>query len=535
MAKIDLRKLKDSATELFANQKWGKAAELYAQISTLEPNEPDWFGRQGECWRKLGDGKQAVEAFSRAAEGYARNGFLLKAIAVCKTILQVDPRHTITQAMLAELYAKRDAGKAPIAAPPPPAPPPIAVVAAPAPKLVDPVLGAIEAVDLTERQAERHTETTRPAPRTEIELSPGAAIESVSLHRALGGRQSAQFQAISIDAVSGEIILPPAAYEIELGEDEFEEMLVGPEPIASPPAASPSPPRPTPLPVAPTSDEMDFSGLMDDEAPPVAAPPRPLPRIPLFSSLPPDRLQDLIEQVTLREVAPGTVLVQEGEAGVSLFVIVTGTARVELAAAHGPLAELGEGSFFGELGLLTDFPRSASVVAATELTVLEISRELVARLIADEPEILRVLLRFFRERMVDRWLKTSPLFATLSPDDARTLSQRWKLIEVGPGVQVITPGRRAEGMFLLLCGHARVLAGPNQVVARLDPGQVFGEMSLLSAQPATSAVETETKCWALCLERQNFQEIMVTYPQVLQYVSELAEARQSGTVRPPAP
>ena len=61
-------------------------------------------------------------------------------------------------------------------------------------------------------------------------------------------------------------------------------------------------------------------------------------------------------------------------------------------------------------------------------------------------------------------------------------------------------------------------------------GSIFGELSLLNHQPAVASVETETKCWALCLERAIFQEIMVTYPQVLQYVSELAEKRQTVAV-----
>ncbi len=546
MAKVDLRKLKDAATEAFSKQKWGKAVELYQQITKVEPNDPDWFQREGECWRKLGDAAMATTAFGRAAEGYAKNGFLLKAIAVCKNILQMDPKHTLTQAMLAELYAKRDGG-APVATPPPPpapvAPPPKAVTPPPPPK-VDPLLGRMEAVELTERRAE-----TPPARPPSASAPPrSAAIESLRLHEVLGGRQSQQFSAVSIDPASGDVVLPVAAYEIELGDDAMEEVEIdvpAPPPVRrtieiSPPeggseldfsevlAEEASVEEPA-VEVA-LDDELDFSEVKPDEAPPPRMERRVLPRIPLFSSLSPERLQQLIESVELREVEPGTVLVREGEVGASLYVIASGKARVEIAASAEPLAELEEGAFFGELGLLTDFPRSASVVATTTLQVLEVSREVVGRLIAEEPEVLRVLVRFFRDRMIDRWLKTSPLFATMSPDDARQLAGRWKFIELLPGVQAVSAGRRAEGMFLLLCGQARVVAN-GRLIASLAPGQIFGEMSLLSHQPATASVETETKCWALCLERAIFQEIMVTYPQVLQYVSDLAESRRSETIR----
>ena len=50
-------------------------------------------------------------------------------------------------------------------------------------------------------------------------------------------------------------------------------------------------------------------------------------------------------------------------------------------------------------------------------------------------------------------------------------------------------------------------------------------MSLLSAQDASASVVTKEKCWALHLQRDRFQEVVVTYPQVLEYVSDLADKR----------
>ena len=85
-------------------------------------------------------------------------------------------------------------------------------------------------------------------------------------------------------------------------------------------------------------------------------------------------------------------------------------------------------------------------------------------------------------------------------------------------------GQRAPGMFLLLCGEARVSRGGGEV-ARLVPGDVFGEMSLLNRGPATATIETQSKCWALELPRERFQEVMLTYPQMLEYVSNIADQR----------
>src|SRR5262249_48767233 len=228
-----------------------------------------------------------------------------------------------------------------------------------------------------------------------------------------------------------------------------------------------------------------------------------------FSSLEVDQLRHLIERVEVREVEPGETIVREGERGGSLFVIVYGEVAVLL---NGPpkklMARLQEGSFFGELAVLTDFPRSATVVAETQTRLLEISRELIAEIVANSPEVLRMMLRFFRDRLLDRLLGTSKLFASFTTDEARRLAQRFKFLELDPGTRVVREGERAPGLFLLLCGQVQVVRGRRQIAA-LGPGDVFGEMSLLTRAAAGASIETATKCWALALPREEFQEIVL--------------------------
>ena len=74
-----------------------------------------------------------------------------------------------------------------------------------------------------------------------------------------------------------------------------------------------------------------------------------------------------------RQYLAGEVIFDAGEEGQALYVIVTGTVAICLPGKHEtPVAELGSGEFFGELGLLDNWPRSAQVraVDASELAVL---------------------------------------------------------------------------------------------------------------------------------------------------------------------
>jgi CRP-like cAMP-binding protein len=495
MAKVDLRKVKDQATQAGEKKQYARAAELYLQIAVHEPNDPDWHQRAGEALRKVPDPAGAIVELGLAAEGYARGGFLLKAIAVCKVILQLDPRHTATQATLADLYAKRegDGGRR----------------------------GALSVTHELGRGLLPPTPIVpRPTPSVPraAEPPPSGPLDALPLRTLLGGRLSQQFAAVSPET--------PSAYEIALDDDmELQETIDVPAPPGSPTAA----PRPLP---PPSDAEIDFGDLLADRPPspppPTMAP--PLPRIPLLSSLGADDLRQVIERVEVRDYASGERILQEGDRGGSLFVIVHGRVQILVEQPHRDLAQLADGAFFGELALLTNFPRSATAVALLPTQLLEISRELVGDIVRRSPEVLKTLLRFFRDRLLDRLLGSSPLFSSFAPDEARKLSDQFLFLELEPGMRLIVEGERAPGLFVLLCGEARVVRGAVEL-ARLGPGDVCGEMSLLTRAPASATIETRTKCWALELPREHFQEVVLGYPQMLEYVSDVAERRKQENLR----
>jgi CRP/FNR family transcriptional regulator, cyclic AMP receptor protein len=94
--------------------------------------------------------------------------------------------------------------------------------------------------------------------------------------------------------------------------------------------------------------------------------------VSLFASLDRRAIAGLAQQASRRTYAAGEAIVREGDPGTALYVIVRGRVRVERGS--GPmtaaLTELGPGDFFGELALIEDHPRSASVVALEETECL---------------------------------------------------------------------------------------------------------------------------------------------------------------------
>ncbi|WP_368668993.1 tetratricopeptide repeat protein, partial [Corallococcus sp. CA053C] len=104
---MELRELKDKATEAFTKGRFAKAAELYADCCRADPKDHQSRLRMGDAWAKAGQRDRAVSAYQSAVEGFAKEGFLPRAIAASKLILELDPSHQGVQQMLADLYARK--------------------------------------------------------------------------------------------------------------------------------------------------------------------------------------------------------------------------------------------------------------------------------------------------------------------------------------------------------------------------------------------------------------------------------------------
>jgi CRP-like cAMP-binding protein len=97
------------------------------------------------------------------------------------------------------------------------------------------------------------------------------------------------------------------------------------------------------------------------------------------------------------EVAEGTVLARSGQPGEEFFLILDGSAHVEVSARK--RARLQPGQYFGEMSLLDGGPRSATVVADTPLRLLVIKRRDFSTLLREAPELTQSLLATLSRRV----------------------------------------------------------------------------------------------------------------------------------------
>ncbi len=129
-----------------------------------------------------------------------------------------------------------------------------------------------------------------------------------------------------------------------------------------------------------------------------------LRKIPIFQSCNEQQLVAVAGITEMTEVSAGKLLAVTGDPGNEFFIILDGTARVEVSARK-PL-RLGPGDFFGEMSLLDGEPRSATVVAETPLRLLVLSRPAFWALLTELPHLSdRILLTLSRRvRQIEKSL-----------------------------------------------------------------------------------------------------------------------------------
>ncbi len=632
-----LRKLKDAAIEQVSKGKYTKALKLFREIAKYEEDDPHWLIKIGEMHKKIGENQAALESFEQAAKLYAGQGFLLKAIAMCQMILGIDPDHTETQTMLAELYANK----------PPPGKNSLRLAAVGTRKTAPPIQSkAMKSVEISHSQASQtKLESQKPKPidlpssdakeenfvivqadgelvdktismhaqsqRVSVHASPSPSSDPLHLQPTLPPLEQASNQVTlpPLEQTSDQVATPmeplevphsqpnlpaapptshkpssppalddpgPESVTIEIGElenktDESTYINLNNEGASDAFASAEEPKKYRTIPPGATLDsvkltdvfsespqkgdvpgktaddsdfvftlpleddeidipiEEDLEEILIDDSELESAEVKPqmpqMPPTPLFSALDPKTLQSLIEKVNVNQFEPGDRIITQGEPGDLLYVLVEG--EVVVLREGNPrleLTRLTEGAFFGEIAILTKYPRTTTVEAATSTTVLEISRTVVSEIVESYPPVLKVLLRFFRDRLIDTLVETSSLFAPFSKEERESLAKRFAFIEVAPGTELLSEGKMVQGLYILLSGDLSVSSarsGQRESLLTLKPGDMFGAAGMLSSKPSSMTISTSSKSWLLKLDRITFQEVIMTHPQVLAYVSEL--------------
>ncbi len=132
-------------------------------------------------------------------------------------------------------------------------------------------------------------------------------------------------------------------------------------------------------------------------------------KVLLFKYLSPQEINWMMVKWEARDVAQDTVIIKEGTTGDEMYLIESGTVEVFLTRGDLVLvlSELGESSFFGEMALLTDKPRSATVKAKTDCRLYALKKNQFMEIINENPKIAAKFLLAMGEDLSHRIMTTN--------------------------------------------------------------------------------------------------------------------------------
>jgi CRP-like cAMP-binding protein len=130
-----------------------------------------------------------------------------------------------------------------------------------------------------------------------------------------------------------------------------------------------------------------------------------LGKVPLFSDVPARHVRKIAGLGSVARYDANTPIVTAGDPGEAFYVILSGRAKVQRGRGRA-VAQLGPGSYFGEMALIDGARRSATIVAETETTCLMLTRKRFAKLLRGEPSVALALLGTLAARV--RELEASP-------------------------------------------------------------------------------------------------------------------------------
>jgi CRP-like cAMP-binding protein/Zn-dependent protease len=230
-------------------------------------------------------------------------------------------------------------------------------------------------------------------------------------------------------------------------------------------------------------------------------------RLPLFDEVPVDVLNDLAGRVRLRSIAPGQPVVRQGDRPDAFYVVRRGILEVveedPETGARRLLRTLERGESFGELGLLEQAPRAATVRATTEAELFQVDKGTFDQLLAEMAQVPD----FGPTLQAAAELRSLPPFSHLDQVGITELLGNGTWVVVAPGERIVQEGEIGDAFYAIASGQVEVTKD-GVAIRTLGPGSFFGEVALLLDVPRTATVRAITAVRAFRLGREGFERLV---------------------------
>jgi carbon-monoxide dehydrogenase iron sulfur subunit len=229
-----------------------------------------------------------------------------------------------------------------------------------------------------------------------------------------------------------------------------------------------------------------------------------------LSQLGAKELEEIGHTFTQQRYVPNQVVFGEGEAANMFYFIKSGQVLVSKKNRDGddePLGILKEGQFFGEIGLLEETERTATVAALVDLEVLQLDAERFRHLLNSNPAFFSLVSEVSKNRL----LRQVSIFKELDEQSLMDVQNFLTEKTCPEKTAIFNENDPPDALYIIVKGGVRVSkrtkSGREMTLAFLGQGDVFGELGLIEPEPRSATVVTTEPSKLLVLTREDFQSL----------------------------
>ena len=208
-----------------------------------------------------------------------------------------------------------------------------------------------------------------------------------------------------------------------------------------------------------------------------------------------------------------------------MFGIAEGSVAVEIDPGDPSITvPIGQGSIFGEVGLISGRRRGSTIRAAEPTTVMELSRNAALKLIATVPAAGRAVNRITTERQLLQMFGSG-----LTPDDLADLVEHAQTVEIRAGQKVIEEGAEDTDFYIIQRGSMVVekqIGGNPVFLSYLPAGSYVGEMAVIDGSKRTATVKAAIKSQVIRFPGQAFARLLDIKPALRDRILKDMSARR---------
>lgn len=217
--------------------------------------------------------------------------------------------------------------------------------------------------------------------------------------------------------------------------------------------------------------------------------------------------------------AKGIKVISQGDVGDYFYVVENGTFDIFVNPSGkieaGPeglgnkVTQVTEGGSFGELALMYNAPRAATVMSTGQSTLWQLDRVTFRRILMDSA--------FQRRRMYEAFLDSVPLLSSLSPYERSKIADALETDKYTTGQHIVKEGDIGDSFFMLESGEAEVFKSSSgeKPLTKYKKGDYFGELALLNDAPRAASVVAASDVKVATLGKEAFQRLLGPVERVL--------------------